>query len=96
VISIESKCYIPDNKCGPVDELTEVYVKEYTWNIFCLYTDIIEKVLKQRNIVYIESGDAPKEFGKSQGKSIIDRYLMLSVVSNLWACLNVKQTWAVI
>jgi hypothetical protein len=64
---IESKCYIPDNKCGPVDELTEVYVKEYTWNIFCLYTDIIEKVLKQRNIVYIESGDAPKEFGKSQG-----------------------------
>ncbi|CAG2234887.1 LRRK2 [Mytilus edulis] len=61
VITIESKCYLPDMKVGPVDELTETYVREYTWNIFCLYTDLLEKVLKQKNIIYLQTGEAPTD-----------------------------------
>ncbi|CAC5381877.1 LRRK2 [Mytilus coruscus] len=61
VITIESKCYLPDMKVGPVDELTETYVREYTWNIFCLYTDLLEKVLKQKNVIYLQTGEAPTD-----------------------------------
>ncbi|CAC5389319.1 LRRK2 [Mytilus coruscus] len=61
-IVVQSKCYLPDLKTEPVNDETEFYVKEYTWNIFCLYTDMIDKVLKQRDIIYLESGDVPNGF----------------------------------
>jgi hypothetical protein len=62
-ISVESRCYLPEKKSGSVNDLTETYVQQYTWNIFCLYTDIIEKILKQCNIVYLVSGEIPKGLG---------------------------------
>ncbi|VDI29782.1 Hypothetical predicted protein, partial [Mytilus galloprovincialis] len=61
-IVVQTKCYLPDLKTEPVNDETEFYVKEYTWNIFCLYTDMIEKVLKQRDLIYLESGDVPNDF----------------------------------
>jgi len=64
-ITIQSKCYFPDYKKNEtLDEETETNVTEYVWNIFCLYTDLMEKLLKQRNVVYQRSGDFPKGVGK--------------------------------
>ncbi|XP_071152762.1 uncharacterized protein [Mytilus edulis] len=63
-ISVESRCYFPEVKSEPVNADTEFYTKEYTWNIFCLYTDIIDKVLKQSLVVYTLWSDTciPQEF----------------------------------
>lgn len=63
-ISVESRCYFPEVKSEPVNADTEFYTKEYTWNIFCLYTDIIDKVLKQSLVVYTLWSDIPQEFGE--------------------------------
>ncbi|XP_052093537.1 uncharacterized protein LOC127729717 [Mytilus californianus] len=61
-ISVESRCYFPDVKSGPINADTEMYTNEYTWNIFCLYTDIIDKILKQSLVVYTLWSDIPQEF----------------------------------
>ena len=75
-ITIQSKCYFPDyRKNEALDEETETNIKEYVWNIFCLYTDLMEKLLKQRNVVYQSSGDIPK----GVGKDIQSRYAVLEI-----------------
>ena len=70
-ITIQSKCYFPDYKNEALDEETETNVKEYVWNIFCLYTDLMEKLLKQRNVVYQSSGDIPTGVGKDIAKTYV-------------------------
>lgn len=50
-ICVESTCYIPDKREEPVSNLTEATVKDYTWNVLCLYTDIVDDVLKVKGIV---------------------------------------------
>ena len=40
------------------------YVQDYTWNIFCIFTDIIDDLLKRSNIVTMVTRDVPYGMGK--------------------------------
>ncbi|XP_021366171.1 uncharacterized protein LOC110458668 [Mizuhopecten yessoensis] len=60
VLSIESRCHFSDKLTETVNELTETTVKEYTWQVFCIYTDFIDLVLYHQNITPIISRSVPK------------------------------------
>jgi len=71
VITIESKCYFPKKMVDPVFELTETNVKEYTWNVLCIYTDLVDSVLKQQNLVPLISRNVPSGLGMNNVKPCI-------------------------
>ncbi|XP_060065175.1 uncharacterized protein LOC132545509 [Ylistrum balloti] len=60
VLSVESRCYFPEKLTETVNALTETTVREYTWQVFCLYTDLIDHVLFYQNITPVLSRSVPK------------------------------------
>ncbi|XP_033743245.1 uncharacterized protein LOC117329409 isoform X2 [Pecten maximus] len=60
VLSLESRCYFPETLTDTVNDLTETTVKDYTWQVFCLYTDWIDLVLFHQNITPVISRSVPK------------------------------------
>ncbi|XP_062577173.1 uncharacterized protein LOC134239045 [Saccostrea cucullata] len=59
VLSVESKCYIPDKKTDLLNELTESYVWDYTFRIMCLYTDYIDRIIQWQGLVPIITHNYP-------------------------------------
>ncbi|KAL4230338.1 hypothetical protein ACF0H5_010721 [Mactra antiquata] len=63
-IVVESQCYMPDldsiEDCR-LSKLTPSYVQDYVWNIFCIYTDIIDDLLSRAKIIYSVTKDTPKD-----------------------------------
>ena len=49
-----------------VSKETSTYVKEYTWNIFCIYTDLIDDLLKRENIPAAVEKKVPTGLGKRE------------------------------
>ena len=67
VISIETKCFFPEKKTEVVDDTTEANVQEYTFLIFSLFTDIVDRILLRQNITPIISQSVPREMGRYKG-----------------------------
>ena len=66
---MQSKCYMPDlesHEDAKVSKETTSYVKEYTWNIFCIFTDLIDDLLQRENITAAVIKDIPMGLGKQQ------------------------------
>ena len=66
-IIIESKCYMPDlekQEDTRISKETVSYVNEYTWNIFCIYTDLIDDILRRENIPAAIVKKVPPGLGK--------------------------------
>jgi hypothetical protein len=47
-----------------MSKLTPSYVKDYTWNIFCIFTDIVDDLLQRSRIVPMVTKDFPKDLGE--------------------------------
>lgn len=47
-----------------MSKLTPSYVKDYTWNVFCIFTDIVDDLLQRSNMVAMVTKDFPKDLGK--------------------------------
>ncbi|XP_070196653.1 uncharacterized protein [Littorina saxatilis] len=58
-LALESYCYIPVNNCETIHLESQVHIREYTWNIFCILADIIDVALIKLNIPVIVSDDCP-------------------------------------
>lgn len=59
VLSVESKCYMPDKKSDIMNELTESYVWDYTFRIMCLYTDFIDRIIRWQGLVPLITHNYP-------------------------------------
>ena len=71
---MQSKCYMPDlesHEDAKVSKETTSYVKEYTWNIFCIFTDLIDDLLQRENITAAVIKDIPTGLGKPQLISVL-------------------------
>ena len=67
-ITVESKCYMPDlesHEDAKISKETISYVNEYTWNIFCIFTDLIDDLLRRENITAAIEKTVPMGLGKN-------------------------------
>ena len=65
-IVLESWCYMPNLESvddARMSKLTPSYVKDYTWNVFCIYTDIVDDLLQRSKIVAMVTKNFPKDLG---------------------------------
>lgn len=67
VLSVESKCYMPDKKSDLMNELTESYVWDYTFRIMCLYTDFIDRIIRWQGLVPLVTHNYPTGIGERSG-----------------------------
>lgn len=47
-----------------ISKETISYVNEYTWNIFCIFTDLIDDLLRRENITAAVEKTVPTGLGK--------------------------------
>nr|XP_022323918.1 uncharacterized protein LOC111124909 isoform X4 [Crassostrea virginica] len=59
VLSVESKCYMPDKKTDLLNELTESYAWDYTFRVMCLYTDFIDRIIQSQGLVPLITHNYP-------------------------------------
>ena len=72
---MQSKCYMPDlenDEEAKISKETTSYVKEYTWNIFCIFTDLIDDLLRRENITAAVIKDIPTGLGKQSISKLSD------------------------
>lgn len=63
MISVESKCFMPEDREGTLNNMTSACVEEYAWSVFCIYTDVIDYVIQKQNVVSIVTRDSPSHLG---------------------------------
>ncbi|KAK3588393.1 hypothetical protein CHS0354_028970 [Potamilus streckersoni] len=63
VLTVESKCYMPEIDQSldftEIPKETASYVKEYTWGVFCIFTDLIDDILHKQSVTPIIIKNVP-------------------------------------
>ncbi|KAK0062250.1 hypothetical protein Bpfe_008351, partial [Biomphalaria pfeifferi] len=58
-LRLETRCYMPAQKRGCIDNETQFHMQEYAFNIFCLFTDIIDFVIGRLKLLAIFTEKVP-------------------------------------
>ncbi|CAL1535024.1 unnamed protein product, partial [Lymnaea stagnalis] len=58
-LRVETRCFMPTSKTQQLDQDTEYHVQEYTFNIFCLFTDIIDLLVGRLRLRVINTQKVP-------------------------------------
>lgn len=75
-LEVECRCYLPQKNGVSVNDDTERSVWEYTRHVFCLVTDLVDRVIKRRGVLAVVSQNSPLNAGLSfnQNLSLINIY----------------------
>uniref|UniRef100_K1PTH6 non-specific serine/threonine protein kinase n=1 Tax=Magallana gigas TaxID=29159 RepID=K1PTH6_MAGGI len=58
-LEVECRCYLPQKNGASVNDDTERSVREYTRHVFCLVTDLVDRVIKRRGVLAVVSQNSP-------------------------------------
>lgn len=62
-LEVECRCYLPQKNGASVNDDTERSVREYTRHVFCLVTDLVDRVIKRRGVLAVVSQNSPLNAG---------------------------------
>ncbi|CAG5122480.1 unnamed protein product, partial [Candidula unifasciata] len=58
-LKLETRCFMPSQLSGQIDDDTKYHVEEYAFNIFCIFTDLIDHLIAKLKAKVIYKDQVP-------------------------------------